>query len=112
MTKEAAVQFVKAGVFPSPISIVEIVKLQDEFAHLPWGFNVSLLARDDTRENAATLFALLYDESTVRSMMREANSYRDWCGTKASVESQITELTEYLHRVQRMIEAYDAEFSA
>lgn len=77
ITKEQAIHFVKAGVFPRSTSTDEIRDLTHAFGELPYKFTLSFLiaADEEVRKNARKLFALLFDESTNTALNKEAEKY-------------------------------------
>lgn len=79
MTEEQAKYFIKAGYFPKENETEAICDLQDVFGHLPYKFNLNLLADKDVeiRVNARKLFYIIWSKDTVEYYDQEAKRYLD-----------------------------------
>ena len=79
MTEEQARCYIKAGYFPKENEAEAICDLQDVFGHLPYKFNLNLLADEDVeiRVNARKLFYIIWSKETVEFYDQEAKRYLD-----------------------------------
>lgn len=75
MTRRQAYNYIMAGFFPKKDDIDSIVDLQDIFGHQTYWFILSLLINEETKENALTLFNLIWSETEVDSLLRSVNNY-------------------------------------
>lgn len=110
MTPEQAKAYVKAGFFPDALSHQSLFDLRDAFGHLPYDFNVGLLADDETCENAAKLFELIWDHTTFTCMERQARDYREALQRRAAISTQLAALVFELMVLDGEIARYQERF--
>lgn len=94
--------YIKAGFFPRITSTEEICDLQDAFGHLPYRFNLNLLADDDEeiRRNAETLFRLIWSDETVDTYLGEARKYME-------EKRRANELYDELEKLEASIKRFE-----
>lgn len=111
MTPEQAKAYVKAGFFPDPSSHQAVCDLQDAFGHLPYDFNVGLLADEEIGDNAYKLFNMIWDYTMVCSMLVSASDYRTALQRRDEVVVQMTTLAYELTELNANIDHYQERFA-
>ena len=94
--------YIKAGFFPRITSTEEICDLQDAFGHLPYRFNLNLLADDDEeiRRNAETLFRLIWADDTVDEYLEKAHKYMEEKRRVSALYDEIEKLEASIKRFE------------
>ena len=102
MTEEQAINYIRAGYYPKETEIEAICDLQDVFGHLPYQFNLNLLAaaESEIKVNAERLFRLIWNKEDVDSYVKLANKYLENVARRDVLAAE-------LDKVQREINEFE-----
>ena len=106
MTEEQAINYIKAGYYPNDTEIEAICDLQDVFGHLPYKFNLNLLANDELKVNAEKLFRLIWNKDDVDHYVELANKYTENLNKLDSLYVQLSAIQKEINEISSDINKF------
>lgn len=112
MTKAEFKNFVMSGYFPT--SNEDIADLQDVLGNQSMWYLVSLLVKEDTKDNAAALYQRLMSEKEYTAfvnraeyMLSQIKTREEFLQKKEELEMELKSITDYIKTLDRRIDNID-----